>query len=243
MDISVFDNSYDDAIANLESVMSSTISWHIDKQSGIELSEQINDISDNELENVAHALATQLIATSTEQQWHIASAESLTGGLLADAFISVAGASAVFLGSAVTYDIRAKAQVLGVEKSLLKQAGAVNAPVACQMAQCTARLYGQSCVEDADFSWERLIGLSTTGVAGPGPDGILPAGLVYIGVNIPVALLGDTNMRRFNTMGVNVSASNELNIACQLRLDGNRERIRKASAAAILQYVTQLTMR
>ena len=43
----------------------------------------------------------------------IVAAESLTGGLLADAFVRVPGASRVFLGSAVTYDIRAKRRFWG----------------------------------------------------------------------------------------------------------------------------------
>ncbi len=53
----------------------------------------------------------------------IAAAESLTGGLLADAFVRVPGASKVFLGSAVTYDIRAKASILGVDAELLRSEG------------------------------------------------------------------------------------------------------------------------
>ena len=86
------------------------------------------------------------------------------------------GASRVFLGSAVTYDIRAKASILGVDRGLLEREGAVHPEVARQMAASVAGLYGQP--EYAD----RVIGLSTTGVAGPGPDGDKPAGLVYVGV-------------------------------------------------------------
>lgn len=74
------------------------------------------------------------------------------------------------LGSAVTYDINAKASILHVDKALLDREGAVHPEVARQMAIGTARLYSQSEYGD------RIIGLSTTGVAGPGPDGDKPAG-------------------------------------------------------------------
>ena len=79
----------------------------------------------------------------------------------------------MFLGSAVTYDIRAKAKILGVNADLLAREGAVHPEVARQMAAGTAQLYRQT--EDGDC----VIGLATTGVAGPGPDGDKPAGLVY----------------------------------------------------------------
>ena len=113
-------------------------------------------------------LAAAVLAYCETNRFKIAAAESLTGGLLADAFVRVPGASKVFLGSAVTYDIRAKASILGVDAELLLREGAVHPEVARQMAFGTARLYRQQ--EDGD----RVVGLSTTGVAGPGPDGDKP---------------------------------------------------------------------
>lgn len=110
-------------------------------------------------------LAAAVLAYCETNRFKIAAAESLTGGLLADAFVRVPGASKVFLGSAVTYDIRAKASILGVDAELLRREGAVHPEVARQMAFGTARLYRQR--EDGDC----VVGLSTTGVAGPGPDG------------------------------------------------------------------------
>ena len=89
------------------------------------------------------------------------------------------GASNVLLGSAVTYDINAKASILHVDKALLDREGAVHPEVARQMAVGTARLYSQPEYGD------RIIGLSTTGVAGPGPDGDKPAGLVYVACASP----------------------------------------------------------
>ncbi len=136
----------------------------------------------------------------------IAAAESLTGGLLADAFVRVPGASKVFLGSAVTYDIRAKASILGVDSDLLHSQGAVHPEVARQMAFGAARLYAQSEYGD------RVFGLSTTGVAGPGPDGDKPAGLVYVGFSIPAGF-GEFPSRE--------------TVACELRLQGAREDVRR----------------
>ena len=129
-------------------------------------------------------LAVQVLEYCKRHGVKIAASESLTGGLLADAFVRIPGASEVFLGSAVTYDIRSKAKILGVDASLLAREGAVHPEVARQMAAATARLYDQP-----EYGG-RVIGLSTTGVAGPGPDGDKPAGLVYIGCSLPAVLTG-----------------------------------------------------
>lgn len=144
----------------------------------------------------------------------IAAAESLTGGLLADAFVRIPGASNVFLGSAVTYDIRAKASILGVNRDLLECEGAVHPEVARQMAAATARLYDQPAYGG------KVIGLSTTGVAGPGPDGDKPAGLVYIGLSLPSVDGVLTSRRTF---------------ARELHLDGDRPQVRQLSVLRVLE--------
>lgn len=158
-------------------------------------------------------LAAAVLAYCQERDIKIAAAESLTGGLLADAFVRVPGASKVFLGSAVTYDIHAKASILGVDSDLLRSQGAVHPEVARQMAYGAARLYAQPEYGD------RVLGLSTTGVAGPGPDGDKPAGLVYVGISIPSGLGG---------------RSARETIACELRLQGTREEIRRDVVRNIL---------
>lgn len=150
----------------------------------------------------------------------IACAESLTGGLLADAFVRIPGASNVLLGSAVTYDINAKASILHVDKTLLDREGAVHPEVARQMAAGTARLYAQPEYGD------RIIGLSTTGVAGPGPDGDKPAGLVYVGLRIPASL---------------ASGHAEAVKAVELRLSGTREEVRRQTVFHILQNLSLFT--
>lgn len=153
---------------------------------------------------------------------YLAAAESLTGGLLADAFVRIPGASDVFLGSAVTYDIAAKASILGVDADLLSSQGAVHPKVAEQMAIGAARLYTQRGHEG------RVIGLSTTGVAGPGPDGADPAGLVYIGIALPEGMaLGDdsgpTRLEGYRARSL------------ELHLQGGREDVRRGTVAQILE--------
>lgn len=166
------------------------------------------------------ALAGEILAYCERRQVKIAAAESLTGGLLADAFVRVPGASKVFLGSAVTYDIHAKAKILGVDPRLLDTQGAVHPEVARQMAWGTARLYDQPAY------CGRVIGLSTTGVAGPGPDGDKPAGLVYIGCSLPGAVTGGARVTR----------------ARELRLHGTREQVREQTVWCVLESVRQLTV-
>lgn len=141
----------------------------------------------------------------------ICSAESLTGGLLADAFVRIPGASDVFLGSAVTYAIAAKAHILGVDSALLEREGAVHPDVAKQMAVGAVAAYSvpasrRGCV----------IGLSTTGVAGPGPDGDKPAGLVYVGFALP------------GPHGLDAQAE-------ELHLSGTREQVRRGVVFHVLE--------
>jgi nicotinamide-nucleotide amidase len=100
-------------------------------------------------------------------------AESITGGLLADAFISVPGASDVVLGSEVTYANELKTALLGVEEELLKTKGAVSVEVATAMAQ-GAYAVG---LASADLEPGKLIAVATTGNAGPSGE---PAGLVFV---------------------------------------------------------------
>lgn len=100
----------------------------------------------------------------------IAVAESCTGGLVAAKLIEYPGISEVLLEGAVTYSNEAKKRRLGVKDETLSAYGAVSAETAAEMAKGIAMTSG------AD------IGVSTTGVAGPGPSEGKPEGLVYVGV-------------------------------------------------------------
>ncbi len=65
----------------------------------------------------------------------LAIAESLTGGMLCSELVSIPGASNVVLGSFVAYQTELKSSALGVNRSLLKEQGAVDPEVAAQMAE------------------------------------------------------------------------------------------------------------
>lgn len=108
--------------------------------------------------------------------WHIACAESLTGGLLANAFVSVPGASKSFVGSLVIYNSLEKEKILGVDKNIIDKKGAVEEKVALQMAKGAGRIFSSSAP---------LLLLSTTGVAGPSSDGFKPVGTVCCAVVSP----------------------------------------------------------
>ena len=110
----------------------------------------------------------ELIATLTERGLTIATAESLTGGGLVARLVDTPGASHVVRGGACTYAVDTKASVLGVSESQLALMGPVDEQVARQMARGARALFRSD------------IGVSTTGVAGPGPADGFDAGTVHI---------------------------------------------------------------
>ena len=102
----------------------------------------------------------------------VAVAESCTGGLVGHRITNVAGSSAYFLGSIVAYSCSVKESVLGVPHGILMAHGAVSKEVARSMAAGVRTALG------AD------IGLSVTGIAGPGGGTAdKPVGLVYVGLH------------------------------------------------------------
>src|SRR5690625_86804 len=103
----------------------------------------------------------------------LAFAESLTGGLLTDAFVTIPGASAVVRGGITAYATDLKASLLGVDPALLKERGAVDPDVAVAMAKGIRKRLGAT------------YGLATTGVAGPEPQDGKAVGTVYIAVSGP----------------------------------------------------------
>ena len=105
-----------------------------------------------------------------EHKVTLATAESCTGGLIAQRITSVPGSSEVFGYGFVTYWEAAKARLVGVEPDVIAKYNVVSAPVAAQMALGAAQAAGAE------------IGISVTGVAGPtGGDALRPVGTVYLG--------------------------------------------------------------
>jgi len=143
----------------------------------------------------AGELAREAVGLLIERGETIASAESLTGGLLAAALTSVPGASAAFRGGIVAYATDLKAAILGVPDDLLERHGAVHPAVAEAMAEGARERLGTS------------VGISTTGVAGPDPAEGKPVGMVFIAVAGPggtatreLALTGDRQAIRTATI-------------------------------------------
>ena len=136
-----------------------------------------------ELELIRQALGAHLFGTGNDSLEEtvtallaargltLATAESVSGGLLASMIVSVPGASAVFLEGCVAYSNESKIRLLGVEADALERAGAVSSEVCRQMARGARRAAG------ADFA------VATTGIAGPGgATAGKPVGLCYIGL-------------------------------------------------------------
>jgi len=102
------------------------------------------------------ALASQVGETLLARGEMLATAESCTGGWVAQCLTAIAGSSAWFERGFVTYSNQAKMDMLGVPQTLLEKHGAV--------AEATARAMAQGAVEHSRAQWS----LAITGIAGPG---------------------------------------------------------------------------
>lgn len=127
-------------------------------------------MTEAELNAACRALAEAAGRMLMKKQARAAVAESLTGGMLASKIVDIPGASNWFIEGCVTYTDEAKARRLGVPEEVLSAHSAVSRETARAMAEGELRLSGSD------------IAVSTTGLAGPGPDEFgRPAGLVFIG--------------------------------------------------------------
>ena len=136
----------------------------------------------------------------------LVTAESCTGGGIGAALTSVPGSSEVYKGCIICYTNWVKENVLEIESAMIKKYGAVSIPVAAAMA-LNARL-----MMDAN------IGLSVTGLAGPGGDEYgNPVGTVCIGYS-----------------------SNERSFTKQFRFSGDREEVRNHAIDAALNIVLEM---
>lgn len=95
-------------------------------------------------------------------------AESCTGGDVAKRFTDMPGASSFFLGGVVTYTNGAKAKLLGIDRDMIEDIGAVSYEVAKEMAENVRRVIGTD------------IGVGVTGLAGPDGDGVHEVGTVFV---------------------------------------------------------------
>src|SRR4051794_40346976 len=141
--------------------------------------------------------AAAAVHTLVDRKQTVATAESLTGGLVAATIVEIPGVSAVFRGGLVVYATELKHALAGVPEELLKERGAVDPDVAVALA-AGAR---ERCVAD----W----GVATTGVAGPEPQDGKPVGLVYVAVAGPTG----TSVRELRLGGARSRIRNESVVA------------------------------
>ncbi len=118
--------------------------------------------------------AERLIGLLRERGLTVSSAESCTGGNIAHKITSVAGSSAVYNGSIVSYSNDVKHRLLGVSEETLERYGAVSEPVVSEMVEGVTRATCTDCA------------VATSGIAGPGgaTEG-KPVGTVCIAVKTP----------------------------------------------------------
>lgn len=140
------------------------------------------DDGEDEQQGIAKLLVTSLI----ERGLTLACAESCTGGGIGAAVTAIAGSSACFLGGVIAYADAVKIAQLGVSPDDLETHGAVSEPVARAMAEGVRTRLGAS------------IGVSTTGIAGPGGGSeAKPVGTV----DVAVATASGTTYKRLQLLG------------------------------------------
>ncbi len=151
-------------------------------------------------------LEEQFVKKIKELGYTITTAESCTGGLLAGKILNVSGASDVYNEGHITYSNEAKERILGVNHKTLELFGAVSSETAGEMAEGAAK------------AAKAEIGLSTTGIAGPGggtPE--KPVGLIYLGCYFD----GQVHTRKCN-------------------FSGNREENRRDAVNASLEFAMEI---
>lgn len=125
--------------------------------------EPLTECSENPVKRVAHLL--------TKKGLTVATAESCTGGTIAQYLTSVPGASMYFVAGVISYSDQSKTDLLKVDANLIREHGAVSEPVARCMAENVRERMGVD------------IGISTTGIAGPGgATKVKRVGTVYTGM-------------------------------------------------------------
>jgi nicotinamide-nucleotide amidase len=143
---------------------------------------------------------------------YVATAESLTAGLICAKLVETPGASKVVLGGVVAYQNEIKQNLLAVPEALISKASAVDAEVAVLMASAVRSQFGLGSSKNLD----QVIGISATGVAGPLPVGDHEVGEVFIGIS-----------------SARSSAWQKFSFA------GNRDQIRQQSVASALVIIRE----
>lgn len=118
-------------------------------------------------------LARQLQSICLKHSYSVSLAESCTGGLLSSLLTDIPGSSSYFLGAHVVYSNALKTSALNVSEETLEKYGAVSEAVALEMVKGLVLSTGSD------------IGVSITGIAGPGGGSIeKPVGTIWVGFYI-----------------------------------------------------------
>lgn len=142
------------------------------------------------------SLAKSAVEALKTRSWTVATAESLTGGMISASLVEVPGASAVVRGGFVTYQTDTKTILLDVPASTIEEHNVVSAEVAIAMAAGARAKLGVD------------IAVSATGLAGPdGGTPERPVGTVYLGVSTakgtyPIRLALTGNRERIRTLAM-----------------------------------------
>ena len=154
----------------------------------------MTDAANTQIKVLVDALADKLL----RRQWTCATAESCTGGWIAQTLTSIVGSSAWFECGFVSYSDASKTRLLGVEENLIRKFGAVSEQVARAMAL------------GAVTQSPAQVAVSVTGIAGPdGGSAEKPVGTVVFGWIVPgmadadvekVLFSGDREGIRWNTV-------------------------------------------
>ncbi|GAA4360606.1 CinA family protein [Paeniglutamicibacter cryotolerans] len=137
--------------------------------------------------------AQRIVEAAGAHALSVATAESLTAGLVAARIADVPGASAVLRGGVISYANEVKERLLGVDADLLDRAGSVDGEVARQMAVGALSACGA------------VVAVSTTGAAGPSPHDGKPVGTVFVGY----ADAAGSGFTEFHFAGDRVSIRNQ----------------------------------
>ncbi|TDE15531.1 competence/damage-inducible protein A [Dyadobacter psychrotolerans] len=173
-----------------------------------QIEEHVYGYDSDELESVIGALLTKHEAT-------IGTAESCTGGFLAQRLTSLAGSSRYFEGSVVSYSNFLKMKLLGVQEETLETYGAVSEQTAREMAEGARKVLNTT------------YAISTTGIAGPdGGTPEKPVGTVWIACATPTEtvtqLLKLSNIRNIN---IELTTTYALNLLRKTILKAEKEEV------------------
>lgn len=145
------------------------------------------------------SLPGAIVAELKRRGLTLGTAESCTGGQVADEIVSVAGASAVFRGGIVAYDNAIKVSLLDVSPATLERVGAVSEETAVEMARGACARLGVD------------VAISTTGIAGPeGGTPEKPVGLVWFALALGD---GEIETRRLTFPGTRADIRERATIA------------------------------